>query len=96
MKTDTILKIKNEEIDVNNWLTSLKKSKFQKNVIELEVYDYTDLGCKIKSLLSICSFALENQNIENSETGLDFSNVLSIVSDLIPMSELELLDKMIE
>lgn len=101
----TSLKIENKEIDLKNWLTTLKKDDCKNNVVEITAESYSELGYTLNSLISVCQTALfsfnENQSLTEVEkenvlgcSSLDIANVLGLAKKLIPASELDLLTEM--
>lgn len=107
MKKTTSLKIDNQEINLKNWLVSIKSEPNKTDIIEIEMPSYSELGDTLISLISVCQTALtsfnENQDFTESQkekflgsSSLDLANVLSLAKKLIPVSEFQLLDKMIE
>lgn len=107
MKTNTLLKIDNKEIDLKNWLVTIIPESEKKSIIKIEMSSYSELGYILNSLISVCQSALnsfnENQDFTEIQkekhlgcSSLDLANVLGLAKKLIPFSELQLLDKMIE
>lgn len=77
-------------IEFKNYLDTIK----QNNTAEISVKSYSEIGFKIKSILRVCMQAMDIDGTSNIATESDFQNVLQIASDLVPMSEFELLDKL--
>ena len=62
---------------------------------KVEIYGYNKLGYMIDSILTVCRQALSSTELTNQfATNLDYCNLLELASDLIPHSEMELLDKL--
>lgn len=85
-----------KEIDLKNWLTTIETERSNKRFAKTALDDYSDIGINILSLLAVCRQAIEAQDVYNMQLakGLDFSRVLGIAMDLVPLSEFELLDSL--
>ncbi|WP_294964331.1 hypothetical protein [uncultured Flavobacterium sp.] len=57
---------------------------------QINVLNYSELGCVITNMLKLCILALENES--NKRTSIDVGLVLEQVLQLFPTDEMELLD----
>ena len=73
----------------------LKKNQEGETVVELKVDNYFDLMCNLKSILALCQNGL--YEIGESNTAFcdpwDVLNALGIIEQLLPESEMEILDE---
>lgn len=84
-----------KEIDLKNWLTTIEAEQSNKRFAKTALDDYSDIGINILSLLAVCRQAIEAQKYGMQiADGLHFGRVLGIVMGLVPLSEFELLDKL--
>ena len=105
-KKETNIIINGVKKDVNPWLTTLKTNPKnpEEMVVFIPVDGYDGLGGMIKELIGVCRTALHTIN-DNHNNFSDFdmynyygansqsvANVLKYVIDILPLSELELLE----
>lgn len=83
--------------NVDKYFSTLKTKKtvtgFSENSIEIPIDDYQHLGYLIESLLSVCSQAMDEELQNQRVNNLQYQNIFSLIMDLIPFNELELLTK---
>jgi len=100
----TALKIDNKEIDFNNHFTTLKNNSFDNDctaIIKLSGYEH--LGTLIYSLIGVCQTALHTlKDIDGTEaekeqifgsSSFAIIEVLEVAKNILPVEELELLEK---
>lgn len=81
--------------DYFDTLTTEKQYNINKTTAKVEIYGYTKLGHMIESILNVCRQALEPTDLTSQfANNLDYCNLLELATDLIPHSELELLEKL--
>ena len=75
---------------------NLGVSKYDERVYkykEIQVQGYADLLCKIKNALKVVSIAAINE-LNNENISIEISDTLELISELIPIDEGRLLDKL--
>jgi len=87
-----------KEINPKDYLTTLQRDTDDKEkfVVPIQFRNYFDLGCMIESINSVCrGYLLENA--ENNQINIfDVVALLELQQQLIPLSEMEYLDKIQE
>ncbi|KFF18414.1 hypothetical protein [Flavobacterium hydatis] len=64
---------------------------------EIRVSNYCELSCVISNMLKLCILALDHEAVGISKTtkdsSIDIALILKIVTQLLPMDEIEFLDE---
>lgn len=87
-----IITVNGKEINVLDYLTTLKSKGKKTYSTTVQVAEYYQLGALISSLINVCRVALENNQFDVNND--DISRVLELTENLIPYKEIELLDKL--
>lgn len=86
--------------ELNKYLTTLQTSKEDKKpFVKLPISNYSELGFFINSLLSVCIEGLNYSaysGTEHKPEPLEYVQILEVIKELIPHSELELLSQLKE
>lgn len=80
---------------LNNYYTTLEQTESE-TFIKIPIYNYSELGATMESLINVCTTVLEAQGYTGIQSFeyYDCIRVLEIMKSLIPHSEFELLDKL--
>ncbi|WP_295809741.1 hypothetical protein [uncultured Apibacter sp.] len=80
--------------EAKNYLEAIRKNKYGKYCLTVEMESYTDLGCLLSALFHISqqSLFLKEEKVEE-DIRIDIYNLLDFANKLIPFPELELLDE---
>lgn len=83
--------INGKEYDRKGWFNTLEKQRggYKANI---QMLDYSDVGCLMQSILSICVITLRETDAGQN---YNVARALEVVINLIPQGELEALDSII-
>lgn len=76
-----------ESLNITKYDTKVYKNK------EVQVSGYSDLLCKIKNALKVVAVASTNE-LDSQNISIEISDTLELISELIPIEEGYLLDKL--
>ncbi len=90
--TQTVTAKNGEKINLSDYLTTLQPLEHSNNyTAKIEVSEYYELGCLVSSLISVCRGAIENEQLDTDPT--EISRVLEVAQNLLPLAEMEFLDR---
>ncbi|WP_128330708.1 hypothetical protein [Apibacter sp. HY039] len=90
------MKKKNPEFwkEAKESMETIRKNRYDKYYLTVEMESYTDLGCLLSALIRISKQSLFlKETLVDEEIRTDIYNLLDFANKLIPFPELELMDE---